>query len=257
MPGEVAGQMIKTNPGRDFRGRDFRSGFPGITSLRAGARKQTPVGISGDFRDFRGSPGVGSPGTPVGRPYPQNMPGAGRLGGEDYVRVPASNEYHQDHQDHERDTGCRHRLARPSGSARATTPKRATQVAQATPKEVWAITKDPNRDQFSAGRALFCALRSLTSGRYGRWQMTSENRRGEMVLFPLQLTVPPPPKLSTDKRQVRFLQIIDNLAAQTNVAMVSANVTEGSYASAVDLGALQSALLEWLARFSHAQIESR
>ncbi len=87
--------------------------------------------------------------------------------------------------------------------------------------------------------------------------MTSENRRGEMVLFPLQLTVPPPPKLSTDKRQVRFLQIIDNLAAQTNVAMVSANVTEGFYASAVDLGALQSALLEWLARFSHAQIESR
>ncbi len=53
MPGEVAGQMIKTNPGRDFRvgisGRDFqalrhygqgpenkpRSGFPGISGISA------------------------------------------------------------------------------------------------------------------------------------------------------------------------------------------------------------------------------
>jgi hypothetical protein len=100
-------------------------------------------------------------------------------------------------------------------------------------------------------------LRSIASERYGRRQITSENRRGEMLLFPLQLTVPRPPKLPTDKRQARFLQIVENLAAQTGVAMVSANVTDGYYAAAVDLGALQAVLLEVLGRFSHAQIESR
>ncbi len=100
-------------------------------------------------------------------------------------------------------------------------------------------------------------LRLFAGGRYDRRQMTTENRRGEMVLFPLRLAVPSPPKLPTDKRQARFLQIVENLAAQTGVAMVSANVTDGFYAASVDLGALQAALLEVLARFSHAQIESR
>jgi len=82
----------------------------------------------------------------------------------------------------------------------------------------------------------------------------------EVVRFPPLPRLPEPPSLEVDERQRNYAHIVDMLADSLSPAdgsITTSNMSRGFRASAVDLGALQSALAEALAAFDMTQVRQR